>query len=345
MKRLHAKSRPVDERDRRQARYARVAAKLPGVAGSKPPPASSPIPAPPVLNGAASTRMSELQRARLLTAAVQVVSEVGYRGMSTARVSTRAGVSRKTFYDLFIDREDCFLAAFDDTVSRIAAVATPAFEDEGRWREGVRAGLSSVLQFIGDEPVSGSLVVIDALGAGPRVLERRAQWLATLSSIVDQGRSEVKPGREPPPLTADGVVGAVLSVLHARLLEREDGSPVELLNPLMAVIVLPYLGPAAAKKELQRPAPKTRRTPPRPVRSPLDDLAGGIALPGGSNREIAEHAGITDPGQISKLLSRLQELGLTHNQGRGHAKGERNIWTLTVKGHEVEQATQAQTAP
>src|SRR5665213_2270938 len=155
-------------------------------------------------NGAVGTRMSELQRARLLTAAAQVVAEVGYRGMSTARVSTRAGLSRKTFYDLFIDREDCFLAAFDDTVTRIAAVSAPAFEGEGRWREGVRGGLSVVLRFIGDEPVSVSLVVVDALGAGPRVLERRARWIATLSSIVDLGRSEVKPGRDPPPLTRRG---------------------------------------------------------------------------------------------------------------------------------------------
>lgn len=74
------------------------------------------------LYGKGLGEMGEIQRARLLTAAVEVVSELGYGGMSTARVSARAGVSRKTFYDLFSDREDCFLAVFDDAVARIAAV-------------------------------------------------------------------------------------------------------------------------------------------------------------------------------------------------------------------------------
>ncbi|HZL47551.1 MAG TPA: TetR family transcriptional regulator [Solirubrobacteraceae bacterium] len=298
--------------------------------------------------------MSELQRARLLTAAAEVVAEVGYRGMSTARVSARAGVSRKTFYDLFTDREDCFLAAFDDTVSRIAAVATPAYDREERWREGVRAGLSSVLQFIGDEPVSGALVVIDALGAGPRVLERRAQWLATLSHIIDRGRSEVKAGDGPPPLTAEGVVGGAFNVLHARMIERDGRPSLELLNPLMAIIVLPYLGQAAAAEELQRTTVKTRRPATPPVSSPLDELDTRItyrtlrvldalaALPGGSNREIADHAGVSDAGQISKLLARLEKHGLIHNSGRGQAKGERNVWGLTARGAEVEEVTGAQ---
>ena len=68
------------------------------------------------LKGLPRSEVAEVQRARMLTAAVEVVSELGYRGMSTARVSGRAGVSRKTFYDLFADREDYFLAVFDDVL-------------------------------------------------------------------------------------------------------------------------------------------------------------------------------------------------------------------------------------
>ncbi|HEY5045436.1 MAG TPA: TetR/AcrR family transcriptional regulator [Solirubrobacteraceae bacterium] len=307
------------------------------------------------LNGASQVPMSELQRARLLAAAVQVVSEFGYGGMSTARVSGRAGVSRKTFYDLFADREDCFLAAFDDTVNRIAAVAAPTYEGERRWREKVRAGLSRMLEFIGDEPLLGSLVVVDALGAGPRVLQRRARCLETLSHIVDQGRSEVKTGKGPPPLAAQGVVGAVFNVLHAEMIGRRNGRPLsELLNPLMAIVVLPYLGQSAAANELQRPALGTRRVAPARVRSALDCmdtrityrtlrvLSAVASLPGGSNREVADHAGIADAGQISKLLTRLEKHGLIGNGGNGQAKGERNAWTLTAKGEELQHAVEVQ---
>ena len=297
--------------------------------------------------------MSEIQRARLLAATVEVVSELGYVGMSTARVSRRAGVSRRTFYELFENREDCFLAAFDDAVAR-ATLLIQAAAGEASWREQVRAGLFTLLQFIGDEPGLGALVVVDALNAGPNVLARRAHWLEALSSIVDQGRGEVGTGDGPPPLTADGVVGAVLSVLHAQLLERRDRPLVELLNPLMAIIVHPYLGPAVAREELTRATPTVRRTSTRPVKDPLDGLNMRITYrtlrvlaavadqPGGSNREIADHAEISDPGQISRLLARLQKLGLTRNTGLGQTKGETNAWTLTVKGEEVQQSVRGQ---
>ena len=312
------------------------------------------------LNDTAHLRMSEVQRGRLLAAAVEVVAESGYSGMSMARVTSRAGVSRGTFYELFEDREDCFLAAFDDAVARIAAVAGPAYEGERSWREQVRAGLTSVLQFIGDEPGLGSLLVVDALGAGPHVLERRAQGLARLTSIVDQGRLEVKGGRElladpgRSVLTAEGVVGAVFSVLFARLLERDMRPLVGLLNELMAIIVLPYLGPAAARKELQRPAPEARRGLPRPGGFPLDDLDIRITYrtlrvlavvaerPGASNRELADLAGISDQGQVSKLLARLRKLGLIENSGAGQAKGMPNSWALTARGAEVQQGIDSQ---
>jgi AcrR family transcriptional regulator len=275
--------------------------------------------------------------------------------MSVARVTARAGVSRRTFYDLSSDREDCFLAVFDDAVARIAAVAIPAYESGSGWRGRVRAGLFSVLKFIGDEPVLGALVFVDSLGAGPRVLERRAQWLVTLTTIVDRGRSQRTTTPGPPPLTAEGVVGAVLSVIHA----RSDKPVVGLLNPLMAMIVLPYLGQREAAKELARVTPRVWRKPKRPARDPLEQLdmrlthrtlrvLAAIAEQGGrgvnpSNRQVADRAGIGDQGQISKLLARLAGLGLIENHGRGQTKGEANAWGLTGKGKEVEGAIRAQT--
>jgi DNA-binding MarR family transcriptional regulator len=65
--------------------------------------------------------------------------------------------------------------------------------------------------------------------------------------------------------------------------------------------------------------------------------------PGASNREIATAAGIADQGQVSKLLTRLDSLGLIRNEGMGHVKGAPNAWALTPKGEEVERAIRVQT--
>jgi AcrR family transcriptional regulator len=314
-----------------------------------------------------TSRICAAQRARILNAAARVVTEHGYSGMTVARVTSRAGMSRRTFYDLFEDREDCFLAVFDDAIARTIRNAGPAYEEtRGGWTEQVRAGLGALLGFFDDRPGLGSLLVVDALAAGPRVLARRAQALEGLAEVIDRGRG-AKGGRktmaaEPPPLTAEGVVGGVFAVVHARLLEDGHGRLQGLLNPLMGTIVHPYLGRAAAAKELARPTPKA---PPRasPADSanngndPLESLdmrltyrtllvLGAIAAqPGQSNRRIAERAGVHDQGQISKLLARLTRLGLIHNDGRGQTKGEANAWTLTTKGRQVEQATRAGTGP
>jgi DNA-binding PadR family transcriptional regulator len=71
-------------------------------------------------------------------------------------------------------------------------------------------------------------------------------------------------------------------------------------------------------------------------------LSALATLPGGSNRDVADRAGISDAGQISKLLTRLEKIGLIHNSGRGRVRGERNVWRLTARGAEVEEATRAQ---
>jgi AcrR family transcriptional regulator/DNA-binding MarR family transcriptional regulator len=270
--------------------------------------------------------------------------------MSVARVTARAGVSRRTFYDLFNDREECFLAAFLDCAQRARTHACDAAADERDWRAQVRAGLAALLGFFEEEPMAGRVLVVDALKAGPVVLERRVGVVSELIAIVEGGRVLVRSGRVLAPLTAEGVVGAVLAVVHARLSVRGGTSPSELLNPLMAMIVLPYLGVAAAERELARAVPERPRSGKRPAVDPLGGLdmrltyrtlrvlAAIGASPGASNRQIAQWAEVSDQGQISKLLSRLESLGLIHNAGIGHLKGEPNAWELTPKGQEVEQA-------
>jgi hypothetical protein len=146
---------------------------------------------------------------------------------------------------------------------------------------------------------------------------------------------------------AEGVVGAAFSIVHARLVRGEELR--DLVNELMGIIVLPYLGPAASRREHTRALPTRQRERARNTRGE-DPLRGvrmrltyrtvrvleGIAEhPGASNRMVADYAGINDPGQVSKLLWRLERLGLLRNTEGGHAKGEPNAWVLTGQGQRV----------
>jgi AcrR family transcriptional regulator len=315
--------------------------------------------APVVVVRRGGMQLSEVQRSRMLSSAVAVVSEYGYGQMTVARVADGARVSRRTFYDLFDDREDCFLAVFNDAVESATGIARVAYGRGDGWRARVRAGLGALLGFLDDEPGLGSLLVVDALKAGPRVQERRAALLHELAVLVQDEGARSGSGRELPPLTGEGVVGAVLGVIHTRLLAKRPGLMVELLNPLMAMIVLPYQGPAVAQRELAQPVPKHAGTPgdagrvngrsstTQGRRSPLEGLPMRLTYrtlrvltaiseyPGANNREVSALADVADQGQISKLLARLERLGLIENTGEGHPAGEPNAWNLTVRGEEI----------
>jgi AcrR family transcriptional regulator/DNA-binding MarR family transcriptional regulator len=277
--------------------------------------------------------------------------------VTVAHVVARSGVSRRTFYELFEDREECLMAAFDLALGRAAARVLPAYGAAQGWRERVRAGLGALLGFLDDEPDLGGLCVVDMLGAGGQALERRTRVVRALIDAVDEGRGVARAGLTPTRLTAEGVVGAVLAVLHARLVAGGRQRRLRgLLGPLMGVVVLPYLGQGVAAREAARPVPRVRRVEPVPgdVLRDLDmrltyrtvRVLGAIASrPGASNREVADAAGVTDQGQISKLLARLGHLGLIENAGGATpAKGEPNAWQLTPKGHEL-QRTIGQNAP
>jgi AcrR family transcriptional regulator len=304
-------------------------------------------------NGFGGEHVAEIQRARMLAAMTEVVAERGASNTTVAHVVARSGVSRRTFYETFTDREDCFLAAFEDGVARAGRYVLHSYDPSARWPERIRTALLALLQFLEVEHGVGRLLFVESLGAGPKAMESRRDVLARMSVKVDEGRSEAKPADAPPPLTAEGVVGAVFSVVHARISEEPHPRLVELINDLMSMIVLPYLGAPAARREFRRPLPKRGSRVPR-MTNPLKELEMRLtyrtvrvlmavaARPGGSNRLLAEEAGITDQGQISKLLARLDRLGLIINERMGSARGAPNAWALTERGLEVQRAVGGQ---
>ncbi len=313
-------------------------------------------------------QVAEIQRSRLLAAAVRAVDELGWGSTTVADIVARSRVSRRTFYETFANREDCLAAVFEDLLGVIEGELAGAGLGGLGWRERVRRGLWVILGYFDREPVLARVCVVGALSGGPVVLARREEVLAVLAGVVDEGRGESARGGECSALTAEGLVGAAFGIVYARLLRGEQRPLTELLGELMGMIVLPYLGPAAARRELALPVPAA------PVGGVSKEAAGdavgsagaadplesvpmrltyrtsrvleGVAELGGqgadpSNRQVGECAGIADAGQVSKLLRRLERLGLLANSGAGHSKGEPNAWRLTDKGEQVARSIRA----
>lgn len=206
---------------------------------------------------ASRMRASEEQRMRILSATVEVASEVGMESATVTEIVRRAGVSSGTFYALFEDRQDCLTAVFEEAVAIATKHVSAAYDTQAGWVDRVRAAVLALLELLDEERELARLCVGHAV-ASPAMLMRRGQVLDELTPIIDQGRSASRASRNPPPLAAQVVLGGALGLMYARLSARDPCSLVELLNPLMSLIVLPYLGASAARKEQYRPLPVRR---------------------------------------------------------------------------------------
>jgi AcrR family transcriptional regulator len=308
------------------------------------------------VDGPGFAQIAEIQRTRIVAGMVDAACERGAANVTIADVVARSGVSRRTFYEIFSDREDCFLAAFEDALALASARVRSACGSERRWVDQLRAGLSALLLFLDEEPKLGRLLVCESL-CERRVLARRNQAIAQLAGFVDEGRHERRSGQgavAPPLLYAEGAVGGALSILHNLFAAGETGPYVELTGQLMAMIVLPYRGPAAAHRELARPieaAPAHRppasgslaglfkdagmRLTYRTVRVLMSVAELGREGVCPSNKQIGDRAEVRDQGQISKLLHRLQRAGLIDNKGARPGQGAPNAWRLTADGERL----------
>jgi AcrR family transcriptional regulator len=293
----------------------------------------------------------EAQRRRILSAMVHVACEDGAASATVTRVMRRARVSRSAFYAFFEDRSHCLLEAFEEAVALASKPAIAAYEGQEMWADRVRAGLCALLRFFDESPELAQLCVVQVLAAPPAVLARRAEVLDQLARVIEEGGETSS--REVSPVTAEAVVGGALGVLHARLLRSGSGPLVELLNPVMSIVVQPYLGGEAARRELARscaedtPAVVEYREAFDPLEGvemrltyrALEILVAIADQPGLSNRAVGYRAGVPSDTQISKILGRLARVGLIQSAAEGRLNGGANAWRLTIRGKQVARAT------
>ncbi len=297
----------------------------------------------------------EMQRTRLIAAAVPAVEKLGWSSVTVADISSQARVSRRTFYDLFENREECLLAMLEHAIAQVEQELAQADLEDVPWVERVRTGLWTILCFLDRDLVLARVCVVQSARGTRRVLEAREGLLARIASVLDEGRAQGTRAAQTPVLTAEGLAGAALAIVYKRLLNGERAPLTDLHGELLGMIVQPYLGAAAASRERKRRAPRSTLTvSPDTSRSerarqedPLRDVQMRLTYrtarvlqaagehPGASNRQIGELAGMYDQGQISKLLARLERLGLLTNTGQGQARGESNAWQLTTLGKRV----------
>jgi AcrR family transcriptional regulator len=188
------------------------------------------------------------QRERMIDAVIEVVAAKGYAATTVADVIKKAAVSRKTFYEHFADKEECFIAAYDEITRQLVIQVRAAYEEGDTWRERMAAGVRTLLDLLASRPALARFCVIEILAAGPRAIARRDEVLSGFSEFIAPGRGDAPEGVRIPEFTAQAVIGAVYSlvydeIFHGRVRELPEKAP-----EFVYVTLAPYVGPRAAAR-------------------------------------------------------------------------------------------------
>jgi AcrR family transcriptional regulator len=218
--------------------------------------------------------VEQQQRERILPAMIAVVAEKGYADSRIVDVVEEAGVSRKTFYELFEDKEACFLEAYERIVGMLLQVTTEAYDAHaGAWAQRMRAGMSSFLAIMAEYPHAAKFCIVEVLAAGPRALRRRDAALREFTHFLDEGRAET--GIELPEMTAVGLAGGVYEMLYSEILHGATAGLPDRLPDVIYWLTQPYLGDSGAAA--QRVLARTERA--RVKELGVDLIASGNGYP------------------------------------------------------------------
>jgi AcrR family transcriptional regulator len=192
------------------------------------------------------------QRERLLEAAVRVVATKGYGAMTIGDLTAAAGVSRTTFYELYEDKEACFLAAYDNAVDALVRRVIGAYESEQEWPERAAAGLTALLETLAEEPALARLSLVDIGNAGPVAQRRYRAAIQRLTPLFEEGRDFAPGGRGLPANTSRMAIGGVTGLISDELVSGRAEQLPSLLSDVLFATLVPYIGPDAAAREVDR---------------------------------------------------------------------------------------------
>jgi len=208
---------------------------------------------PPGRHGLPREFVVHNQRERLIAGLAEAVAENGYASTTIAHITRHAAVSRRTFYEHFSSKDECFVCAYETVMEQLRERVAAAYEQQEEWPRAVRAGIAAMLGFLAAEPNLARLSMVEALVAGPVVVERYDAAIRGLVPYLEAGRE----GRSPEvlerlsPTTEEALVGGIVSLISRRIIAGQTAELEGLLPDLTEFALTPYLGTAEAARVAQ----------------------------------------------------------------------------------------------
>ncbi|HEX5928574.1 MAG TPA: TetR/AcrR family transcriptional regulator [Solirubrobacterales bacterium] len=190
--------------------------------------------------------VSQNQRERMLLATTELVAERGYQKTTIELIAKTSRVALVTFYEHFSSKEECFLAAFDESVEAARDVFTELLDPESPWQDQISAGLEIFLEMVEREPARAKLCIVEAQAAGSASLARYQAMLEGVAPKLREGRDfNPRAARLPDGLEV-AIAGGIAWLVHQRLVNDESEDLKALLPEMLQVTLTPYVGEVEA---------------------------------------------------------------------------------------------------
>jgi AcrR family transcriptional regulator len=189
------------------------------------------------------------QRERLIAAVVDSVHAWGYEKTTATQVASQAHVSKSDLYKLFSSKDECLVAAYEDSVERLRdQVLGAARGEQDNWALQVCAGLRALLAFLAADPATANLLLVEGLRIGPAAHELFQNAMGSLVPHLRRGWQVSANEGRPPEAVDEAVIGGVVSLLFRRALAGETDRLEEFFPEIAEFALTPYLGPVEARR-------------------------------------------------------------------------------------------------
>ncbi|WP_320672581.1 TetR/AcrR family transcriptional regulator [Patulibacter defluvii] len=187
------------------------------------------------------------QKERIFRAVIDVTSVAGYGQMSVEDIISTAGVSRRTFYDYFPNKQAVFLACVDQVAHELREAVQEGYDAAEDPIARATACISALTRFLAEDPARAEMALVEILAAGQEAIAKRNETMDFLADLVVRGTTDLPGAEHVNPLTAQTIVGGISEVLYTRVVRGETDELEQLVPDLVHAITLPYLGFEAAE--------------------------------------------------------------------------------------------------
>jgi AcrR family transcriptional regulator len=182
-------------------------------------------------------------RERLLHAAAVTVKEKGYRGVVVADIVAAAGVSRRSFYNEFVNKSDVVSAASEHAFVRVVESCAPAFFSAKGWPERVWQSALAFTELFTNEPWLAHLGFVECYAVGRWFVQRAHDMQGAFTLFLEEGYRQRGGGRRELPRLCSEMTTAAIMEIGFQASRGPLGPPIRCLQPLAVYIVLtPFIG-------------------------------------------------------------------------------------------------------